>query len=159
MIATLSSSEISDGLIASLLRAARSVSRKADAALQHLDLTTGQLILLSCLDKVDAPSIGEVASAIVADRTTVTASLKPLLRRRLVAVSVDQADARLRRVCLTKAGRLALAQGTPVILDMELAITTIIPELERFRAELTQVIRINSFENDGGVNLPLLPSQ
>jgi len=68
--------DASTGLTASILRAARVLSRRADAALQHLSLNNGQLILLSCLDVNAPPSIGEVAAALGADRTTVTASPK-----------------------------------------------------------------------------------
>ena len=48
------------------------------------------------------------------DRTTLTANLKPLERRGLVAVAVDSADKRSRRLSLTEAGRSVLAAAVPI---------------------------------------------
>jgi DNA-binding MarR family transcriptional regulator len=47
------------------------------------------------------------------DRTTLTANLKPLERRRLVRVRVDAADRRTRRLVLTAAGRRHLIAALP----------------------------------------------
>ena len=48
------------------------------------------------------------------DRTTLTANLKPLERRGLVTVSVDEKDRRNRLMTLTPAGRALLASAVPV---------------------------------------------
>jgi DNA-binding MarR family transcriptional regulator len=48
------------------------------------------------------------------DRTTLTAALKPLERRRLVAVKADSVDHRSRRLELTPAGRAVLAKAYPL---------------------------------------------
>ena len=48
------------------------------------------------------------------DRTTLTANLKPLLRRGLVEMRVDEADRRSRRLMLTPAGRALLAAALPL---------------------------------------------
>jgi len=96
---------------------------------------------LSCLDLDVPPSIGEVATALGADRTTVTASLKPLLRRRLVAVLADPEDARLRRLFLTGEGYLLLSRGLPVILDAGPSTAGVTQHHEQFQAELAQLIR------------------
>lgn len=48
------------------------------------------------------------------DRTTLTANLKPLMRRSLVEVSDDPADRRSRLMRLTPAGRSALAAAVPL---------------------------------------------
>lgn len=133
--------DASTGLTASILRAARVLSRRADAALRHLSLNTGQLILLSCLDVDTPPSIGEVAAALGSDRTTVTASLKPLLRRRLVAVLAAPEDARLRRLFLTEEGYLLLSRGLPVILDADLSKAGITQHHKQFQADLARLIR------------------
>ncbi len=133
--------DASTGLTASILRAARVLSRRTDAALRHLSLNTGQLILLSCLDVDAPPSIGEVATALGADRTTITASLRPLLRRRLIAVLTDPEDARLRRLSLTGEGHLLLSRGLPVILDADLSTAGVIEHHEQFQADLARLIR------------------
>jgi DNA-binding MarR family transcriptional regulator len=46
--------------------------------------------------------------------TTLTANLKPLERRGLVTVSVDDADKRSRRLVLTPAGHTLLIAAVPV---------------------------------------------
>ena len=58
--------------------------------------------------------MGAVASLLAMDRTTLTAALKPLERRRLVRVSVDPGDRRSRRLSLTPKGRALLARAYPV---------------------------------------------
>jgi DNA-binding MarR family transcriptional regulator len=47
------------------------------------------------------------------DRTTLTANLKPLERRGLVTVAVDDADKRTRRLTLTPGGRALLYAAVP----------------------------------------------
>src|SRR5450432_239358 len=86
-------------------RAARTLARRFDEVLRPLDLTQGQFSLLTSLNRPEPPSMGSVASLLAMDRTTLTANLKPLERRGLVAVTVDEADRRGRRARLTPAGR------------------------------------------------------
>ena len=57
--------------------------------------------------------MGEVAVLLGADRTTLTAALKPLVRRGLAETSVDPTDSRVRRVALTNNGRASLASALP----------------------------------------------
>ena len=57
--------------------------------------------------------MGEVASLLAMDRTTLTANLKPLERRGLLAVAPDGADRRSRRLELTEPGRALLARALP----------------------------------------------
>ena len=95
-------------------RAARALARRFDEALRPLALTNGQFSLLMSLNRPVPPSMGSVASLLAMDRTTLTAALKPLQRRRLVAVMVDPADKRGRLMALTAAGRSLLARATPV---------------------------------------------
>jgi DNA-binding MarR family transcriptional regulator len=95
-------------------RAARALARHFDEALRPLALTNGQFSLLMSLNRPVPPSMGSVASLLAMDRTTLTAALKPLQRRRLVAVTVDPADKRGRLLGLTPAGRSLLARATPV---------------------------------------------
>src|SRR5712671_7655709 len=89
-------------------RAARALARRFDEALRPVALTNGQFSLLMSLNRPVPPSMGSVASLLAMDRTTLTAALKPLQRRRLVAVTVDPADKRGRLMALTAAGRSLL---------------------------------------------------
>src|ERR1700751_6469533 len=91
-----------------LQRAARAVARRFDAALRPLRLTNGQFSLLMSLNREEAPSIGSVSALLAMDRTTLTAKLKPLERRGLVKMSIDDAEKRSRRLKLTAAGRALL---------------------------------------------------
>src|SRR5262250_3042201 len=75
-------------------RAARRLARRFDAALRPLGLTNGQFSLMMSLHRDEPPTIGAVADLLGMDRTTLTALLKPLATRRLVAVRPDAADRR-----------------------------------------------------------------
>ena len=97
-----------------LQRAARAVARRFDAALRPLGLTSGQFSLLMSLNRPEAARIGHVSALLAMDRTTLTANLKPLERRGLVAVTADDADKRTRRLALTPAGRALLSAAVPV---------------------------------------------
>jgi DNA-binding MarR family transcriptional regulator len=95
-------------------RAARAVARRFDEALRPLDLTNGQFSLLMSLNRAEPPSIGQVSAVLAMDRTTLNANLKPLERRCLLTVTVDDADRRSRRLALTPAGRSLLLRALPV---------------------------------------------
>jgi DNA-binding MarR family transcriptional regulator len=97
-----------------LQRAARAVARRFDAALRPLNLTNGQFSLLMSLNRADPASIGSVSALLAMDRTTLTANLKPLERRGLVKVSIDDGDKRSRRLKLTPAGRALLVAAVPI---------------------------------------------
>src|SRR6266436_10252214 len=97
-----------------LQQAARAVARRFDAALRPLGLTNGQFSLLMSLNRPEAASIGGVSGLLAMDRTTLTANLKPLERRGLVTVSVDDAEKRSRRLALTPAGHALLVAAVPV---------------------------------------------
>jgi DNA-binding MarR family transcriptional regulator len=94
-------------------QAARAVARRYDEALRPLGLTNGQFSLLMSLNRPTPASIGDVSLLLAMDRTTVTANLKPLERRRLVTVTLDPEDRRSRRMTLTPAGRELLAAALP----------------------------------------------
>lgn len=58
--------------------------------------------------------MGQVADLLAMDRTTLTAALKPLERRGLATVSIDEKDRRGRRLALTASGKKLLARALPV---------------------------------------------
>lgn len=97
-----------------LQRAARALARHFDDAFRSLGLTSGQFSLMMSLNRPAPPTIGSVASLLAMDRTTLTAALKPLMRRGLIRVTVDTADRRSRRLALTEAGRALLGRAVPV---------------------------------------------
>jgi DNA-binding MarR family transcriptional regulator len=96
-------------------RAARALARRFDDVLRPLDLTNGQFSLL--INRQEPPTLGSVASLLAMDRTTLTANLKPLERRRLLKVSIDKQDRRSRRLALTPIGRTLLIKAYPIWKD------------------------------------------
>ena len=121
-----------------LQRAARAVARQFDEALRPLGLTNGQFSLLMSLNRPEPPTIGNVAALLAMDRTTLTANLKPLERRGLVRVRIDDADRRSRRLILTGEGRDMLAAALPIWQTRHRAIekTLLGADAEALRAEL-----------------------
>ena len=97
-----------------LQRAARAIARRFDEALRPYGLTNGQFSLLMALNRPHPPRIGEIASLLAMERTTLTANLKPLERRGLVEVIADSEDRRGRRVKLNENGRDVLVSALPV---------------------------------------------
>jgi DNA-binding MarR family transcriptional regulator len=96
-----------------LQRAARALARRFDAALRPVGLTGGQFSLLMSLNRPQPASISDVSALLAMDRTTLTANLKPLERRGLVAVRIDDMDKRTRRLTLTPGGRALLCAAVP----------------------------------------------
>jgi DNA-binding MarR family transcriptional regulator len=121
-----------------LQRAARAVARRFDAALRPLGLTSGQFSLLMSLNRPEPASIGNVSSLLAMDRTTLTANLKPLERRGLVTVAVDNTDKRTRRLTVTPAGRALLGAAVPVWRRTHAEIDRLLLESgpDRLRADL-----------------------
>lgn len=97
-----------------LQRAARATARLFDEALRPHGLTSGQFSILMSLNRPEPPTVGSVANLLAMDRTTLTANIKPLVRRGLMEVEVDESDRRSRRLKLTEAGRKLLANAFPV---------------------------------------------
>jgi DNA-binding MarR family transcriptional regulator len=95
-------------------RAARALARRYDQALRPIGLTSGQFSLLMSLNRPEPPNIGQVASLLAMDRTTLTANLKPLERLGFVQVEAGERDKRLRTLRLTAAGRAALIAAVPI---------------------------------------------
>ncbi len=98
-------------------RAARALARRFDAAFRSFGITQGQFSLMMSLNRDQPPAMGEVAAFLAMDRTTLTAALKPLVRRGLVLTSADPKDTRARRLSLTDEGRMLLAEALPVWRD------------------------------------------
>src|SRR5438874_850544 len=91
-----------------LQRAARAVARRFDELMRPAGLTSGQFSLLMSLNRPEPATMRAVAELLAMDRTTLTANLKPLERRGLVRIKIDQDDRRSRRLVLTAKGRAAL---------------------------------------------------
>lgn len=95
-------------------RAARRLARRFDEVLKPIGITSGQFSLLMSLNRPEPPTIGAVASLLAMDRTTLTANLKPLERRGLIALVADDKDRRSRRIRLLDAGMAVLNAAMPI---------------------------------------------
>lgn len=122
-------------------RAARALARHFDAALRPLGLTNGQFSLLMALNRPEPPPMGPVAALLAMDRTTLTAALKPLRRRGLVALRPDPQDRRGRRLALLPEGHALLARAFPVWQRHHAAIEAALPDPARLRQELLALAR------------------
>lgn len=89
-----------------LRRATRHVSLMYDRSLSGSGLTSGQYSIIREILRRGkaAPTLGELAQAMVMDRTALTHTLKPLERDGLVALKPDPDDKRVRRVHVTAKG-------------------------------------------------------
>lgn len=95
-------------------RTARALARRFDEALRPVGLTNGQFSLLMMLARPEPWSMGDAAAMLAMDRTTLTAALKPLSRRGLVAIETDTNDRRGRLLSLTPHGRASLTVALPI---------------------------------------------
>ena len=82
-----------------------------------------------------------VASLLGMDRTTLTAALKPLQRRRLLKITVDPKDRRSRVMTLTPKGCSLLARAVPVWRKTHISVEALLPDNDpdRFRKNLRAV--------------------
>lgn len=119
-------------------RAARGLARRFDDALRPVGLTNRQFSLLVSLNRPEAPEMGSVAALLAMDRTTLTAALKPLQRRRLVRVKTDRSDRRRRRMALTAKGRSLLSRAIPIWKKTHAAVEALLRdgESDRLRSNL-----------------------
>lgn len=122
-------------------RAARALARRFDDALRPIGLTNGQFSLMMSLNRPKPPDMAVVASLLGMDRTTLTAALKPLQRRRLLKIAVDPADRRSRIMSLTPQGHRLLARAVPVWKRTHDAVESLLPhgDPDRLRKDLRAV--------------------
>lgn len=118
-------------------RASRAVGRFFDDALRPLGLTNGQYSLLVSLNRPEPPRVAEVAHVLAMDRTTLTASVKPLERRGLMRTFQDSKDKRVRRLALTDEGLDLLERAVPVWRETHDRLDSVVgSDLERLRQNL-----------------------
>ncbi|BCH28261.1 MarR family transcriptional regulator [Mesorhizobium sp. L-8-10] len=130
-------------------RAARALARRFDVALKPAGITSGQFSLLMSLNRPEPPNLGSVAALLAMDRTTLTANLKPLERRRLVETTTDPTDRRTRLLRLTPAGRAVLAEAVPIWRHLHAAIETTLSDPDHLRSELNLLSGSDSQDGAG----------
>jgi DNA-binding MarR family transcriptional regulator len=135
-------------------RAARTLARRFDQALRPAGLTNHQFSLLNALNGPQPKTQGAVAALLGADRTTLSAALKPLARRGLVTVRVDADDARARSIALTPEGRAWLGVALPLWTEAHAALEAELGEAspERMRHDLNVLAATHRRETDGDLS-------
>jgi DNA-binding MarR family transcriptional regulator len=108
-------------------RAARALARRFDVALRPVGLTNNQFSLMMALNRPEPPTMAPVAALLAMDRTTLTAALKLLERRGLVAITPAPGDKRSRLLSLTPTGRKVLASAVPIWLSTHEAVEAALP--------------------------------
>jgi DNA-binding MarR family transcriptional regulator len=94
-----------------LRKATRRVSQLYDTVLAPSGLRSTQRSILIHIARAGTPTMGDLAAALVLDRSALAHNLKPLERDGLVKVIVDRNDKRSRRVKLTACGEEKLRES------------------------------------------------
>ncbi|WP_158928296.1 MarR family winged helix-turn-helix transcriptional regulator [Acidisphaera sp. S103] len=94
-----------------LRKATRRVSQLYDAVLAPCGLRSTQRSILMHIARAGTPTMGDLAAALVLDRSALAHNLKPLERDGFVTVVVDPADKRSRLVTLTAVGTAKLDES------------------------------------------------
>lgn len=97
--------------VTALRKAARHISQFYDTILSELGMRATQRAILVATAREGSPTIGELASALVLDRTALNHNLKPLQRDGLLVIAADAGDRRSKRVKLTRRGEARLAES------------------------------------------------
>jgi DNA-binding MarR family transcriptional regulator len=105
-------SECGDCLCLASRRAARSITRAFDRKLRASGLRATQFTILVMLAQAGPLSIGHLADALGAERTTLTRNLALIEAKRWVQIRPGD-DARLRVVSITSKGRAAVEAALP----------------------------------------------
>jgi DNA-binding MarR family transcriptional regulator len=122
-------------------RAARVLAKRFDDLFRPLDLTNGQFSLMMALNRPEPPGMAPVAALLAMDRTTLTAALKPLERRGLVATLSNPTDKRGRLLSLTAEGRALLVQAMPLWIAEHAALDAELTDAAALRADLLRLSR------------------
>jgi DNA-binding MarR family transcriptional regulator len=97
--------------VTALRKAARHISQFYDTILSESGMRATQRAVLVAVAREGSPTIGELAAALVLDRTALNHNLKPLQRDGLLAIAADAGDRRSKRVKLTRRGEIKLAES------------------------------------------------
>ena len=120
-------------------RAARLLARRFDQVFAPLGITNGQYSLMVALSGDWTPRLGELATFLAMDSTTITAAVKTLEKRGLVTLLPDETDARARRPALTDQGRQVIAAAVPLWQAEHASVQAAMPN--HSTRDLAQVLR------------------
>src|SRR5215467_9334571 len=98
---------------ATLRKTSRTITRLYDEALKPSGLLATQYMVLVAVQKEHPATIGQLAEAMVMDRTTLTRNLRPLQKSGLI-VSGKGEDQRTHVISLTLKGKTAVEKTFPL---------------------------------------------
>lgn len=95
-------------------KASRAITQVFDHILAPTGLKATQLSLLMVINARGPLKVGDLADALVSDSTTVSRTIKPLMKAALVSIEADESDRRIKRIGLTRSGLSALERALPL---------------------------------------------
>ena len=93
-------------------RASRALTRLYDEALAPAGLTVTQFSILRNSERLDGPTLSQLAEHTGHERSALWRTVQPLARQGLLTMEAGK-DERTRRLRVTDAGREAMARGEP----------------------------------------------
>ncbi len=97
-----------------LRQASRRISQLYDAILVPCGLRSTQWSILAHIARVKRQSIGDIASALVLDRSALAHNLRPLERDGFIQSEAGDDDKRSRFATLTRKGKAKVAEAIPL---------------------------------------------
>lgn len=94
-----------------LRRASRTLSRLYDEALDPVGLTVTQFAILRALNRLEQPTLGELAEETSHEKSGLWRTLQPLIRDGRVEAEID---GRVQRLKLTDQGLMTLVRALPM---------------------------------------------
>lgn len=124
-------------------KAARAVTQLFDKTLAPSGLRSTQLGILLAAGIYEKATMSQLAEIIVADRTTLTRALKPLLRRGLL-VNIPGKDKRKNGISLTLKGHKACRKAAPYWKKAQAQVVRGFGKKEwaQFRGKLAKTIQV-----------------
>lgn len=117
---------------------------RLEAALRDWRLSSGQMMLLSTLDRIGSASAADLARALHLTPQAMTTQLKPLEERGLIEREVDTDNRRRLSLALSKSGQTLLGEvrETTDQVDVEITAALSATELRQLRGILAKLAQI-----------------
>lgn len=127
-----------------LRKATRALTQIYDEALRPIGIGANQVAILAIVSAKGPIPMGELASALVMDRTTLTRNLKPLQQSDYLNAQEGE-DRRQRLIAITTKGRRVLTKAEPVWKEIQTRIANSLglKKWSRLLDDLNQVTHLS----------------
>lgn len=95
-------------------KSSRLITQFYDNQLSKVGLKSGQFSILYAIHQLDQTTNTELQSVLVLDQTTLSRSLKPLIRDGYLQLQADPGDGRVKQISLTKQGNELFESAHPI---------------------------------------------